>query len=530
MYKFLLIILLLSGIGIEIAAQSLVPLHRYRTRDITKLMLNEPRSYHTAMQPFVIRDTSLLFKRTFSRKGQGKNWFMRKLRYENLVMVEKENYRLTIDPVLHFELSKNRDVEELLYRNTRGFMVAGRIGQNVSFQSILYENQVAFQPYVNEMIQTKEIIPHAAKYKPYEIPVGQLSPVGYDYSMAEGVLSWNALPQLNLQFGQGKHFVGDGYRSLLLSDNSYSYPFFKAMLTIGPLQYTSMFAELLDFDLPHGTESGYRKKRYQMHYLSWNTTPWLQVGLFESVVYHAEDSTGYSGFKANYLNPLILSRTAEYGLDTRNNILLGATMKITLPARIQIYGQYVLDATANPSAEQVTAEETRQGYQLGGKWFDALGIQNLYGQMEFNSVSLFTYGHSSAAQNYTHTRQALAHPMGSGFNEFVAILVYSVKDFELEVQGNLARYKTKTAEDISAGSFLMYDQEIIEQDDLSALSLENEFAYGHMQLSYLLNPRTDLRIYAGAALRINQNINRESKDAWVFFGLRTFLSNQLLDF
>src|SRR6056297_220125 len=190
MYKFLLIILLLSGIGIEIAAQSLVPLHRYRTRDITKLMLNEPRSYHTAMQPFVIRDTSLLFKRTFSRKGQGKNWFMRKLRYENLVMVEKENYRLTIDPVLHFELSKNRDVEELLYRNTRGFMVAGRIGQNVSFQSILYENQVAFQPYVNEMIQTKEIIPHAAKYKTYEITVGQLSPVGYDYSMAEGVLSW----------------------------------------------------------------------------------------------------------------------------------------------------------------------------------------------------------------------------------------------------------------------------------------------------------------------------------------------------
>lgn len=530
MYKTLLFILLLSGIGIEIAAQNLVPLHRYRTRDITKLMLDEPRSYHTAMQPFVISDTSRLFKRTYFRKGEGENWFMRKLRYENLVMVEKEDYRVTIDPVLHFELSKNRDVEELLYRNTRGFMVNGRIGQKVSFHSILYENQVAFQPYVNEMIGSREVIPHAAKYKPYEIPIGQLSPVGYDYSMAEGVLSWNLLPQLNLQFGQGKHFVGDGYRSLLLSDNSYSYPFFKAMLTIGPIQYTSMFAELLDFDLPHGTESGYRKKRYQMHYLSWNTTPWLQVGLFESVVYHAEDSTGYSGFKANYLNPLILSRTAEYGLNTKNNILLGATMKITLPARIQLYGQYVLDATGNPASEQIPSQEARQGFQVGGKWFDALGIQNFYGQMEYNRATIFTYGHMKAAQNYIHTRQALAHPMGSGFKEFVAILAYSIKDFEVEMQGNIARYNTKVGADISDDNFLVYDQEIVEENDLSAISLENEFAYGHMQLSYLLNPRTDLRIYAGAALRVNRNLTRESKDAWVFFGLRTFLSNQLLDF
>ncbi len=530
MKKLTLSVLLVLFMGMGLSAQYLVPMHRFRTRDITKLMITAEKNYHTGMKPFVIADSSRLFRKSHTRAGEGENWFMRKLRYENLVMVEKKDLRITIDPVLHFELSKNRDENKFFYRNTRGFLVTGRIGKNVSFHSILYENQVAFQPYVNEMIQSREVIPYAAKYKPYEIPLSKLSPDGYDYSMSEGIVSWNASPELNFQFGQGKHFIGDGHRSLLLSDNSYSYPFFKASLNIGPIQYTSMFAELLDFDLPHGTESGYRKKRYQMHYLSWNAASWLQLGLFESVIYNPEDSTGFQGFKANYINPIILSRTVEYGLDTKNNVLLGANLKITLPARIQLYGQYMIDATANPSSEKVIEQETRQGFQLGGKWYDALGIRNLYGQMEFNSATPFSYGHMNAAQNYSHTRQALAHPMGSGFNEIVTILVYSLKDFELEIQGNLARYDTKTEDHISGANILVYDQEIIEQADLSVLRLDNEFAYGHMQLSYLLNPRTDLRIYAGSALRVARNATKESKDTWVFFGLRTFLSNQLLDF
>ena len=60
--------------------------------------------------------------------------------------------------------------------------------------------------------------------------------------------------------------------------------------------------------------------------------------------------------------------------------------------------------------------------------------------------------------------------------------------------------------------------------------IDTRFAYGHVQLSYLLNPSTDLRIYTGAAVRKEAGDIADNEDIWVFFGLRTFLSNQLFDF
>ena len=49
-----------------------------------------------------------------------------------------------------------------------------------------------------------------------------------------------------MQFGHGKHFIGDGYRSLFLSDNSFNYPFLRIETKLGKLQYTNLYAELQD--------------------------------------------------------------------------------------------------------------------------------------------------------------------------------------------------------------------------------------------------------------------------------------------
>ena len=68
----------------------------------------------------------------------------------------------------------------------------------------------------------------------------------------------------NLQVGHGKNVIGEGYRSLLLSDVSPAYPFAKFTITHKRIQYVAMFNAsqkiksydnplLIGFQRKHGT-------------------------------------------------------------------------------------------------------------------------------------------------------------------------------------------------------------------------------------------------------------------------------------
>ncbi|MDA3867371.1 MAG: hypothetical protein PF489_11580 [Salinivirgaceae bacterium] len=496
-----------------------------------KLMAEDSAVHHTGMKPFIVSDTSALFAAIHSRKGAPKNWVERKLRYENLLMVEDPKYRLTADPIMHFELLKNKDFDKFFYRNTRGFYITGRIGSNVSFYTTLYENQVAYQPFIQEFIDENGVIPRGGNFKPYEAPLDKLYTNGYDYSQVEGVLSWNVLPQLNLQIGQGAHFVGEGYRSLLLSDNSYTYPYVKATFTRNRIQYSSMYAEMMDFDLPNSAESGFQKKRFSIQYLSLQLTRWLQVGVFESVVYKAEDSIGYRGFKPNYINPVLFSRAIEYNLNGKNNVLLGFNWNVTILPKLQYYGQLAWDEFGTEASGNHNSADNKTGVQFGVKWFDALTINNLYLQGEYNRVRPFTYGSIDAKHSFSHARQPLAHPLGANFHEIIGIGSYQLSDFMLETRLSIARAGTDTLS--PAVSNLFIDQQEPEPGNAETVFLQgvqSTLIYSHVQLSYLLNPRTNLRIYAGAGYRRISNEMETRSDTFVFFGLRTFLANQTFDY
>ena len=52
---------------------------------------------------------------------------------------------------------------------------------------------------------------------------------GKDYSSVSAYISYSPWSFLNIQAGHGKHFIGNGYRSLLLSDNAFNYPYLKLL-------------------------------------------------------------------------------------------------------------------------------------------------------------------------------------------------------------------------------------------------------------------------------------------------------------
>ena len=91
--------------------------------------------------------------------------------------------------------------------------------------------------------------------------------------MSSGYISYSPIKEFNIQFGQGKHFIGDGYRSMLLSDNSFNYPYLSISLNLldGKLFYKTVNAWMQTLErmpLSASPEALFKRKSGSFHYLS----------------------------------------------------------------------------------------------------------------------------------------------------------------------------------------------------------------------------------------------------------------------
>ena len=75
------------------------------------------------------------------------------------------------------------------------------------------------------------------------------------------------------------------------------------------------------------------------------------------------------------------------------------------------------------------------GAQIGLKYVNALGIDHLDLQLEYNAVRPYTYAHRDtlsnlgySVANYSHANQPLAHPLGANFREMLLIARYKPID------------------------------------------------------------------------------------------------------
>ncbi|MEO0626588.1 MAG: capsule assembly Wzi family protein, partial [Bacteroidota bacterium] len=142
----------------------------------------------------------------------------------------------------------------------------------------------------------------------------------------------------------------------------------------------------------------------------------LEVGIFESVIFNREE-----GFEWGYLNPLILYRTIEQSLGSPDNVILGFDISYTLPPSLLFYGQLVLDEFVFRELfiERRGWWANKFGYQLGLKYIDAFGLDQLDLGIEHNRVRPYTYTHRTALSNYSHFGMPLAHPLGANFSETI---------------------------------------------------------------------------------------------------------------
>lgn len=237
----------------------------------------------------------------------------------------------------------------------------------------------------------------------------------YDWNVH---LSWDVHKYINITGGRGKHFFGEGHRSLFLSDEAYSYPYLKLSTTVWRIKYVNLFAMMSDLRGAAGDWTRFHRKFTSMHYLSWNATDRINVALFEAIVWSAGDSAYPRGFDVNYLNPVLFYRPTEYRVGSPDNALLGFAASVKAGKNTLFYVQAMLD--------EFLMEQVRNGYgwyankqalQLGVNMHQAFGLKGLHLRGEWNYIRPFMYTHSDTRQNYAHMGQPLAHPYGSNVRE-----------------------------------------------------------------------------------------------------------------
>jgi hypothetical protein len=232
---------------------------------------------------------------------------------------------------------------------------------------------------------------------------------------------FKAAKGIDMQFAFDKVFIGNGYRSLILSDFSNNQLFFKVNARFWKMNYHLHFAQLVDQFPP--SADGLRPRKFMAyHQLNILTKKWLDIGFFENIMFGRANGN----FDLSYLNPLIFYRAAEIQNGSPDKVTLGINAKANPFKNTQFYMQFVLNEfvlkeITNPS---LGSNRNKYALQLGAKMINVAGVKNLDIHAEYNFIRPFTYQHWDSTGTFTHYNQELAHPMGAGLREFIGIVRY----------------------------------------------------------------------------------------------------------
>ena len=352
--------------------------------------------------------------------------------------VDEKDFFLAVNPVIQQQQSLEAGNNQRVFLNSKGITARGLIGNRVGFDFYLTDNQERTPRFVQRLEDKFLAVPGAGFYKNFK-------KTAYDYFDARGSVYFNAGRYFNFQFGYDRNFIGNGYRSVILSNFATNYLFFKVNTRIWKLDYTNLFMELFPQNKSNPGNLLLPKKYAAMHRLSINVNRWLNVGLFESVVFGRPNR-----FEFSYLNPVIFLRSIEQQNGSPDNAIVGLDVKANVGHQGQLYAQFMLD--------EFLLRELRAGkgwwgnkfaIQLGGKYIDGFGIKHLDLQGEINIARPFTYTHLDSIANYTHYNQPLAHPLGANFVETIGILRYQPKP---RWMGELKLIMMKQGVDTGTGS------------------------------------------------------------------------------
>ncbi len=472
---------------------------------------------------------------TSSLKLDKKSWLGRKLFNEHLVDIKGDDFHLILNPVVNLQIGSSSDAENFTYVNTRGLSIEGRITQKFSFQTSYLESQGRFANYINDFVTARP--PAAGEGNvPGQGLARPFGEGGFDYGMASGQIAFVPNKYFAFLLGQGRHFWGEGHRSMFLSDASFNYPFLKIETTFWKIKYINLWKQLYDIRPEVERNGVFAKKYVSSHFLSIDLTEKWNLNFFESIVF---GDTAGSSIDAAFFNPVIFYRPVEFSTGFRGgNALLGIGSSYEIFNRTKVYGQFLLDEFILKEVFGGDGDwRNMQSWQLGVKTHQFLGWANVFGRLEYNAARPYTNAHRSAITNYGHFNQPLAHPWGANFQEVLAQAIFVKNRWEFEARFHFGiRGLDSGATNWGQDIYKSYHTHQNNKGNQIGQGVRGQYFYGMARLAWLVNPASRLKLEAGIRYRnlqtdTTQNSVFNSGNAtWVFLGLRTEFFNRYYDF
>ncbi len=539
MKKKLLAIAAFLLLNVSVQAQNVYLPYAYQFyQKLDSSVYSNQSKFHTSIKPYLV-DDPLISQQYQSLMNVGvdsigkRSWLHRKIFNEHLVDVRNKDFTAYVDYLPDLTLGRDFSNNKTTWINTRGYQIGGTIGSKFSFYTSGFENQAVFPTYVDNYINRN------ANSVIYIVP-GQAYDRSYgkntrDWSYVTALLSYTPVKYLNIALGQDKTFIGDGYRSVLLSDFASNYPFLKLTATLGDVRYMAMWAYLQDPTVPKFSyQDDYRRKWGVFHYLDWSVSNKVSLGFFDSVIWGEKDDLGNKrGFDFNYANPFIFLRPVEANDGSGDNALIGFTGKYKFVDKAAVYGQLALDEfVATDFLSNTGSIRNKYAWQLGTRGADVFGIKHLNYLLEFNNAKPYTYSEVSTIINYSQNTEPLAHPFGANFREVVGILNYAIGRFNFYGQAEFGHYgldptiSDNYGKDISKA----YDEGTKLTGNYTGQGLTTNLYYAEGRIAYMLNPKYNLRLELGGLLRQEKNILNTNNTTMFTIGLRSSFRNLYYDF
>lgn len=525
---------LLFFVSVQFSALAQAPVYPYyRPGDLeanqrlrSDILRQDSSDTHTALRSYtVVQEDSVEMRRGLFG-----------VFYKNpdmLFGVHHKDYSFGINVLFDFNLGQDFYSDETIFRNKRGMELFGELDDRFYFYSAYEENQSNFLSYRQPFLDTYKAIRGKGNYKDYQSRVFD-QVTGYDYGFATAYLGYKLSKHTRLEIGHNQYFIGNGIRSLLLSDTGNNYFNVRFQAKFWKIHYQSIFAELSSISARYNRNNQLLPKKYMVnHYLSLKPHKNIEVGIFEAIIFSRENH-----FELQYLNPVIFYRTLEHQLDSPDNVLLGANGKWNFFKTVSLYGQFLLDEfRVNEFFSGDGWWGNKYALQLGLNYINVLGISQLDTQLEYNRVRPFTYSHwkriedfnELTVSNYSHFNQPLAHPLGANFTELIFNLRYRPIS-RLLCEARFLYTKQGLNDDNNYGSDILIDNvnRLSDYDQFQNQGLLSTIKSTRLSISYEITNK--LYIDLNVLLRTDATSNHTITNNFLGTGLRYNTSKRFVDY
>ncbi len=522
--KYLILILFLVS-GLKAHLQSSLNQRLMLPADRLKYKLDTRDSNQRvhAVYPLVNSGYKLL-------KSPGNNFFKKSTNYNPNHIGELGGFVFGAYPLLEVtqgmepnsELSVGADNRE--QRFTYGGHISVTHGTRFSLEASIWERQINPLSFEERFIAEQDAFPGDSKTEERG--------TGFITQNWTGNIGYKAGDYFHIELGRGKQFIGDGYRSLMLSDFANQNNYLRITTEFKKVRYTNLFLQGVDIAGADGVEANFKEKYMSIHHLSIQPFSWWNISIFEAVVWQAQDSSFHRGFDVSYLNPIIFYRPVEFELGSPDNVLIGLSSRFDISNAIELYGQLMLDEF---KLDEVTARDgwwgNKYAIQAGLNWYEPFQLKNSAFQVEYNRVRPFTFSHSNPVQNYGHYNAPMGHPMGANFHEVIASAYYWKSRLRFEARANFIMTGVAMNENVGSDIFKSNTTRSKDRGYFVVSGDAKNILMLHTKASYLVNSAMRLELFARIGYRKEQVAGSRSYES-VFgaVGLSTVLFNEYKDF